>query len=212
MPTTWEFCGRCGARLAEIGGPETRGEAASRIIGPVLEQAPAVDERSSLGRLKAWLRQPIRKRSLSTQTVSPSAKTTTHQIQKGTIGVFLILLIAIWGVSPILIISPTQLLVLTSTGYGDRFVLRLQNLGPWPMVVDGYWRFDPPIQWSDAGPATDFTLMPFTAYTFEYYMYCTGSCRLIGGETAPYVTLVGEVRLLYRMYQVEIRSTNWGRG
>jgi len=41
-------------------------------------------------------------------------------------------------------------------------------------------------------------------------MYCTG-LYCLGGETAPYVTFTGDVALLYRTYQVSIRSTNYGR-
>jgi len=130
-----------------------------------------------------------------------------------TIGLLLVLLIAAWAVFPVLLRDPSPMLQLTSTGSGGRYALSLQNRSPWPIVVIGYWGFSPEITWSDNGPADHFTLIPFGAYTFEYTTYCPTEaigiyCPVI--ETAPYVTFTGEVRLLYRTYQVSIRSTNYG--
>ena len=142
---------------------------------------------------------------------TPTQQARPHRVRGETIGVLLVVFLVMWVASPILITNPAQLLLLESSGYGGRYMLRLQNLTPWPMVVRGYWSFSPPITWSGGGPANDFTLMPFMAYTFEYMRYCTGSYCL-GGETAPYVTFRGDVRLLYRTYQVEIRSINYGYG
>lgn len=127
-----------------------------------------------------------------------------------TIGLLLVLLVVVWAVFPVFVRDPSPILLLTSTGSGGRYTLRLQNLSPWPMVVNGYWGFSPSITWSDSGPSNDFTLMPFTVYTFDYMMYCAG-LYCLGGETAPYVTFTGDVTLLYRTYQVSIRSTNYGR-
>jgi rhomboid protease GluP len=141
---------------------------------------------------------------------SPTQQARPRRVKSEMIGLLLVVLVVTWAASPVLIRSPAQLLVLTSTGYGGRFALRLQNFGPWPMVVRGYWRFSPPITWSGGGPASSFTLIPFGVYTFEYMTYCTGAyCP--GSGIAPYVTFTGDVTLLYRTYQVEIRSINYGR-
>ena len=140
---------------------------------------------------------------------TPSMVPKKKESKSVTMGLIVILLIVVWAVFPVFLSDPSWALPLTSTGSGGRYTLRLQNLTPWPMAVRGYWSFSPPITWYGGGPANDFTLMPFMAYTFEYTTYCTGSYCL-GAGIPPYVMFAGDVRLLYRIYHVEIRSIGYG--
>lgn len=124
----------------------------------------------------------------------------TRRVKPGTIGLFMVLLVVIWAVSPVFVADPTPALVLTNTGVKGNFTLRLQNLTPWPITFRGWWIFTYPIQWMGTnGPAEVFTLPPFGAYIFEYY-------AIGGSETNSPVTFSGRVTLLYRSYPVSINS------
>lgn len=177
-PST-KFCRKCGAKIPR--DSVFCEECGSELIDAVASETPR-EPTPSVARRKAW----------------PKSET---------IALFILFLILVWAVFPVFLRDTSPTLLLTSTGSGGMCTLKLQNRGLWPMVADGYWTFSPAIQWSGDGPATHFTLMPFTAYTFEYRYFVGGFCAR--GDTPPSVTLVGEVRLLYRTYQVEISSTNY---
>lgn len=177
-----KFCRKCGAKISR--DSKYCEECGTELIDAAASETPR-ELTSSVAHRKAWSK-------------------------SRTIGLFLVFLIVVWAVFPVFVRDPSPTLLLTSTGSGGICTLKLQNRGPWPMAVDGYWTFAPAIQWIGDGPATHFTLMPLTAYTFEYRYFVGGFCAR--GDTPPSVTLVGEVRLLYRTYQVEIMSTNYRTG
>jgi hypothetical protein len=159
---------------------------------------------------REWLSQPVGAKKEITHTSQPEeppkreamsgALPKTRRVKPGTIGLFMVLLVVIWAVSPVFVADPTPALVLTNTGVKGNFTLRLQNLTPWPITFRGWWIFANPIQWMGTnGPAEVFTLPPFGAYVFQYY-------AIGGSETNSFVTFSGRVTLLYRSYPVWINS------
>ena len=192
MAKPTKFCRKCGAKI--LRDSKFCEECGAGLVEAVPLQTPA----------------PLQTPGLQTPRES-SVPRKGAPWKSITIGLLLVLLVVVWAVLPVFVGDPSHTLLLTSTGSGGRYTLKLQNLSPWPMVVNGYWTFSPPITWSGGGPVEDFTLMPFMAYTFEYTTYCTGTLNVCG-DTAPYVTFIGEVTLLYETYQVSIQSTNYGSG
>ncbi len=143
----------------------------------------------------------------------PSVPRKRTSSKSGVIALSLFLLVLVWVAFPVFVRNPNAILMLTSAGSAGQYTLTLQNLSPWPIFVNGQWGFSPPITWLGSRPTNELALMPFAAYTFEY---TTGCLSEVVGVHCPvvaitsYVTFSGDVTVLYRTFQVTIRSTNYG--
>jgi len=134
-------------------------------------------------------------------------------------GLVIVSMAVLWVVLPLFIGSADHVLALTVTRNAYPtcptgsacFTLELRNLGPWPITVDIVeWRFYPAligpsvdVKWLGRAPDRRFSLMPFTAQTYEFGL------KIITGLSPPetiYVTLASYVTVLYRTQYVVLHS------
>jgi len=153
----------------------------------------------------------------ATETYSDALGVTT--VKRTVVGLIVVCAVLVWAVSPVFLGSPEHILTFAVNPSTNSdcptdtacFTLEFQNREPWPIAIDIIdLHFYPSligpsvnISWLGPEPEKNLLLMPFSGYTYVFWI------KIMGGLSPPdkvYAILTAKVTVLYVPHYVVLHS------